>query len=285
MKKPYLYTIVLITILFLISCSSAPKNSGYIYEMRIYAETDLETGNKEASKGNFNLSLSMLKESKRKGILTDDSSLIIRSALSLGNVLFSVGQDEEAFSEWNAALAEAQKLNDSELLSISKIFIARGRLISGRAGAQPVLDEVTREAVNVKTDKLYVAFSWQVKGLALRELKNYNEAENAVKQSLAIHDKEKIFENASYDWYLIGSIRSLSGNTAGALEALETAIDYDRRIENSWGIAASWRAVGDVYRKNGRINESNEAYNRAKNIYAAMKNEDEVAEIEKRMKN
>jgi tetratricopeptide (TPR) repeat protein len=282
MKKQYFYVVLII--LTVTSCSSAPKNTGYTYEMRIYAEADLETGNKEAAKGNFNISINMLKESKRKGILTDDSSLIIRSGLSLGNVLFSVGQEEEAFSEWEAALVEAQKLDNSELLSVSKIFIARGRLISGRTGAQPVLDEVTREAVNIKTDKLYIAFSWQVKGLALRELKNYDEAENAVKQSFAIHDKGKNSENASYDWYLIGSIRSLAGNTEGALEALEKAIDYDRRVENSWGLAASWRAIGDVYRKIGRSDESNEAYNRSKNIYAAMKNEDAAAETEKRIK-
>jgi tetratricopeptide (TPR) repeat protein len=122
-----------------------------------------------------------------------------------------------------------------------------------------------------------------VRGLCLREIKSYTEAEDAIKRSLNIHEKGKYLEKAGYDWYLIASIRSLSGNTSGALEALESALEFDRRVENSWGLAADWRAMGVVYKKSGKTQEARESYLHAIEIFNALQNKDEVEETEKRM--
>jgi len=276
---------LLILILSFGSCSTSAKNTGDVYNLRAYAEKGIQAADKEAVQGNYTNAYALLTEYKRMAVLSDAPSLISRVCLSMGNVLFSMGEIDEAFSEWERAVLEAQKSKNSELLSVSKIFKAKGSLLSGRIAAQSVLDEVNRESVNIKKDALYTAFSWQVKGLALRALGSYREAETAFKSSLAIHEKEKTLENASYDWYTIASIRSLAGNSQGAIEALESAITMDRRIENSWGLAASYRAMGDVYRKAGKTQEALDAYARAKGIYEALKNDDEVSEIEKKMRN
>ena len=268
-----------------VSCSTTPKNSGDVYTLRSDAEAMLEIVNKDAGRGNFENALIMIDECKQTAILTDDSSLIIRSCLSRGNVLLALGRTDEAFAEWEVAVGEAQRFGNAELLSVSKIFRARGNLVSGGAGAQVVLDEVNRESLNIKNDLLYRAFSWQVRGLALRSLGKYSEAKDAVKNSLEIHERGRYLENASYDWYVIASICSLDNDTAGALAALDASMALDRRIENSWGLAASWRAKGDVYRKAGRNNEADEAYRRALAIYTAMANEGEIAETERRIRN
>ena len=275
--------IITAALLLQASCSSRPKNSGDVVDIRILAEKELALANREAGRGNFETAHALLLECKQRAILVDDVSLMIRSGLSLGNVLFTLGSRNEAFAEWEQAIALAQKHGNRELLSVSKVYFARGRLLSGGASAQTILDEVNSEAVNIKADKLYIAFSWQVKGLALRELRSFREAEDAVKRSLDIHEKEIYLENASYDWYLIASIRSLSGNTSGALQALESSIALDRRVENTWGLAADWRAMGDVHRKAGNNNEAMEAYQRSMAIFTAMGRDREAAEIKKRM--
>jgi tetratricopeptide (TPR) repeat protein len=270
---------------FIFSCSSRPKNTGDVNQIRAQTEKELALANREAGRGSYEVAQGLLEECKRKAILADDWGLIIRCGLSLGNVLFSIGGNDAAFSEWEKAVQLAEKHGNKELLSVSKIYSARGALISGGASAQAVLDEVNREAANIKNDKLYLAFSWQAKGLAYRAMGSFREAENAVKQSLAIHENEKYLDNASYDWYTIASIRSMSGNSQGAIDALEEAVKLDRRIENSWGLAANWRAMGDVYRRAGNSQAANEAYLRAKEIYTAMKKYGDAAEIDKRMEN
>ena len=277
------FIIICAVILIFSGCSSAPKNRGDINNLRRQAENLLEMGNRESGRGNYETALIMLGEAKRNAILSDDPSVIVRCTLSRANVLYSLSRIDEAFDEWEAAIAEAQKSANRELLSVTRIFLSRGNLVTQRASAQSVLDEVNREQSNIKTDKLYIAFSWQVKGLALRALGSYKEAEDAIKRSLEIHEKERYLENASYDWYTIASIRSLAGNTQGALQALESSIAIDRRIENSWGLAASWRAMGDVYRKAGSEQEALEAYYRARAIYEALGNSYETAEIDRKI--
>ncbi|MCL2244508.1 MAG: tetratricopeptide repeat protein [Treponema sp.] len=265
------------------SCSTSPKNSGDVTDIRILTEKELASANREAGRGNLEIAFGLLTGCKTRAIMVDDTSLMIRSGLSLGNTLFSLGRNEEAFAEIEKAVAMAQNHGDSELLSISRIFLARGRLITGGASAQSVLDEVNRYAGNIRKDRLYIAFSWQVRGLALRELGSFAEAENSVRRSLDIHVKDKYLENAAYDWYMIASIRSLAGNASGAVQALESSLDLDRRVENTWGLAANWRAMGDVHRRAGKSKEAAEAWQRSRAIFAAMGNDYEVAEIDKRL--
>ena len=96
------------------------------------------------------------------------------------------------------------------------------------------------------------------------------EAENAVKKALDIHVKNLRLEDAAYDWFLIASIRSVAGDYDGALEALGTAISFDRRAENGFGLASSWQAIGDVNDKAGKTEDARAAWQRAAEIYRAI---------------
>jgi len=286
LKIKNIFVIISIALLtpVIFSCSSKPKNQGEISQYRVQAEMLLESGNRETGKGNYDNALILINESKRLATLADDPSLIIRSGLSRANVIYSLGRTDEAFAQWGQAVAEAQKFGNSELLSAAKIYLARGELISGKKTAQSVLDIVGSEQSNIKINQLYTAVSWQVRGLALHSLGKYKEAEDAFMQSAEIHEKSLYFENASYDWYSIASSRSLSGDLNGAIQALEKSIEIDRRIENSWGLAASWRAMGDVYRKAGREQDAQAAYSRSISIYRAMGNNYEISQTELRMR-
>jgi tetratricopeptide (TPR) repeat protein len=278
-------SIFILSIIFgLYSCSTAPKDTGDINILRKSVETGLESANGEVGQGNFTNAENFLIEYKRMAVLSDDPSLIIRVCLSYGNVLLSLGKTKEAYAEWDQAIAEAQKSGNKELLSVAKIFKARGNLLTEKATPQSVIDEVNREIVNIKNN-LYIAYSWQTKGLAQRAVGLYREAEESIKKSLDIHEKGKALENASYDWYTIASIRSLAGNTQGALQALESAVTLDRRIENSFGLAADWKAMGDIYRKMGRNEDALEAYKRSRAIFKALGNEKEVTDVDNRMRN
>ena len=267
MKKICKLCIAAIVIIF-ISCSSAPKRPLQIDDLRKQAESGLELGTKAATGGDFSNALLLITEAKRKAILVDDSSLIIRTSLAHGNVLLSVQRTDEAFAEWDAAIAEAQRIGNAELISVCRIFRAKGLLLSGRDTAANVLDIIVREHSNIKI-RYYTAFSLQTKGLALRALGSYSLAEEALKGALVIHEKDRYLEYASYDWYIIASARSLAGNYEGAIQALEASMAIDRRIENSWGLAASWNAMGDVYGKMGRTVEADAAYARSRAITEA----------------
>jgi len=282
-----IYVFMFLIALVFTSCSTKPKVTEDIYNLRVFAERGLESANKEIAQGNFRTADSLLSEYKRLAILVDDPSLIARVCLSYGNALFYLGKREDAFEQWDEAEREAKRADNAELLSVSRIYRARGNLMSEKADIKAILEEAEKESKNIKKDPFFVAYSWQVRGLAQRALGNLDAAEEAMRKSLAIHERQRSLENCSFDWYTIASIHSLKKENEKAIKALEKAIEIDRRIENSWGLAASYRAMGDVYRNDKKEDKALEAYNRAKSIYIALKIDDKVllGDIEKRIRN
>jgi tetratricopeptide (TPR) repeat protein len=276
--------VFLLCLLLGAACSSLPKSTGDVYETRNLAEAQLDLGNKEADRGNYETALLLCDEAMRLAISADSVSLRVRAGLSRGNVLFALGRAEAASAGWEAALAEAEKRGSPELVSVSRVHLARGRLLAApdAAAAQSVRDEVSREMGGIG-DRLYTAFAWNVIGLSEKELGRYAEAEDALKRALDIHEKDRCLEQAAYDWYLIASFRSLSGNYEGARQALEDAMILDRRVENSYGLATDWRALGDVFKKSGKAAESREAYLRSAEIFRALGNDEGAADVGKRM--
>jgi tetratricopeptide (TPR) repeat protein len=62
----------------------------------------------------------------------------------------------------------------------------------------------------------------------------------------------------------------VAGRYDEAVEALETAISFDRRAENGYGLASDWLALGEVYAKAGKTAESGAAKERAAAIFKAI---------------
>ena len=275
--------IIILTIISLIpACSTPPKNPGDVFDIRKQAETHLELGSRDADRGSFETALLKLDEAMKLAVAVDDPGLRIRVGLSRGNVLFSLDRSKEAEEAWNGALGEAERVGNSELAVVSRIHIAWGKvLLTERAdlpaAAQSVRDEVSRDMSVIK-DRYYTAFAWTIIGLAEKELGRYEPAEAAVRRALDIHEKDLYFELAAHDWFRIASFRSIAGNQHGALQALESAIAFDRRVENSWGLASDWQGMGIVYRHMGNAEASRAAYLRAAEIFKAFGSSEAAAE-------
>ena len=278
---------VFLVLLVIPACSTAPKNPGDIYQLRRQAEAQLGIGNREADRGSPHVAIVVLDEAMRLAVAADNPGLRIRVGLSRGNALLSLDRRDEAEECWNRALAEAERAGNNELAAVCRIYIARGKLLSpeGKSSAQSIRDDVSRNLVLIKSDRLYTAFAWTIVGLAEKELGRYAQAESAVRNSLDIHEKDRYLELAAYDWFIIASFRSLAADYKGARQALETAIAFDRRIENSWGLATDWRAYGDVCRKAGDQAAARDAYSRAAEIFHAIGNGQAADEARSRAEN
>jgi len=276
---PVIYYLLFTACCLLSSCSTAPKITGDVYEMRNDAEDQLEQGNRQADRGNYAAALVFVSEAVRLAVITDNSSLLIRSGLSRGNVLFALGRAQEADDAWNEALKEAEFAGNGELAAVCRVHITRGRLLVFDDVAQQAREDIARDMVLIKSDEMYIAFAWTVIGLAEKRLNNYAAAEDAVRRALAIHEKARNLELAAYDWFMIASFRSLSGNTDGAVKALENALGYDRRTENSWGLANDWQALGDVQKKAGNREAAAAAYARAAAIFRALGNNEAAGKV------
>ena len=284
--------LLLFVLAFLGACSTAPKRPAEVFTIQKQTETQLNLANHEADRGNYQASLELLEEAQRLAVSTDRSPLLIRVWLARGNVLLSLGRVEEAQALWETALAEAERADHRALMAACRIYQARALLLlagsRGASQAEEVKSRINGELGFLKGDPLNTALGWTVIALAEQSLSRWAEAERALERALEIHDKERYLELAAYDWYLIASIRSVSGRYGPALEALAQAMVFDRRAENSHGLGMDWRALGDVQTKAGRPEEAAAAYRRSADIFRAIgleKNAEEaVGRIEPRLR-
>ena len=273
---------LLLTLLFG-ACSSVPKRPPEVFSIQSMADTLIGQANKEADHGNYQEALILLDEARRLAISTDRPALRIRVNLARANAMYALGQIDNAERVWRVAEIEAEFSGEPLLASACRVYRARSMILAGRADPTETLDLVLTEQNKLKNDKLLYAVSWTVKGIAEKELGYYAEAEKSIMNALSIHTRGNYLEQAAYDWYLIASIRSVAGDYQGALDALNRAIGFDRRAENSFGLAMDWAAIGDVFLKNGNAGAANMSWRRSAEIFRALDKEAMAREVESRV--
>ena len=276
---------------FFSACSSAPRMPEEVFVIRNTAANHLNLANYNASQGRFEDALIILEEAWRLALSTDDPPLRVNAATSRGSILFSLGRYEEAFAAWENASVEGEASGLRLPAARARIYSIRARLVqlsnaypeggqAADAEAGRLREQVLQELAVVRADTGAVAAGYLTLGMAEKQLRRWAEAENAAVRALGIYERSRLLEDAAYAWFIIASIRSVSGNHNAALEALRTAISFDRRAENGFGLASSWHAMGDVYRNAGRSGESQAAHRRAADIYRAIGLYDRAEELE-----
>jgi len=256
-------------------CSSAPKKATEVFTDRNTAIKQLNLANFNANRGLYEEALAILEEARKLALSTDDPPLRLKTSISRGNFLFALGRNTEAFAEWESAANEGDASGEPVLAALARIYSIRAKIVlldtdAGTANAQELKGQLNREMTTVKSDSNATAVANITLAFAEKQMGNWVDAENAVKKALSYHEGETLLEDAAYDWFLIASIRSLAGNYDSSLTALRTAISFDRRAENGFGLASSWQATGDVLSKAGRGAEAASAWGRAAEIYRAI---------------
>ena len=283
-----LFTILFSLFIFLFSCSTAPDRPEEILTERTMVARQLDLANQTANRGRFNDALLILDDARRFAISVDDPPLLIRTAISRGNILFALGRHEEAFFEWEAALEEAESSGNPSLASLARVYNARGRLIllagssadaaaSGNqmAEAMEIRDQIRSFITTLEPNTRDQAAGNLILGMAEKELGNYAEAERTARLSLDYHVKNLFLEEAAYDWFFIASVYSVSNRFDDALAALNNSISYDRRAENGYGLDSSWQAVGEVYLRKDPYGEASRqdavrAFQRSRDIFSSL---------------
>ncbi len=262
----------------LAGCSSAPKRPPEVFTNRNAAAGQIDLANRSAARGDYVNAQLFLVEAWNLAVSTDDPETRVRVLLARGNVYYNSGDTERAVADWGAALAESGEAGNESLASTARVYLARSTLAEGsgiqglteeerKARATEALATVRREIGSIKGNQLYTAFAWKVEGLCYKELGEWKVAEDAVKKAADIHDGRHYLEDAAYDWYLIASIRSKSGNLPAARSAMNKALSFDRRAENANGLGMDWLAIGMIEEKAGNKEKALEAYRRSGDIF------------------
>ncbi len=262
-------TVAVILLLSFASCSSAPKRPMSVTGAADKAYVFFESGNEGLTKGDLRQAGKDLEKAYNIAVSIDDSSLLCR--VSLSAIVYKIlkgdienGESDGPFSSYSCndllSMAEdfASRTENALLKDICPVYHAR-ILLSGN----PVPVENAEKAVSVIEGKdkifakepFYLGFYYRTMGDALRVLEKYQEAGAMYEKAAEIHLKDRYLYELGVDWYSCAAVRSLAGNKKTALEAVDTALKYDRAAENTFAIASDYEAYARILLKHSPSRE------------------------------
>jgi tetratricopeptide (TPR) repeat protein len=254
------------------ACSSAPPPKEEIFEKRNQAARYLEFGNRYFRDAMFDQALRFYDLAREYYASLDDREGQTVSLNSIGKVRFLAGDPDGAMEEYRKALALAESTDRPDLLlqtsnNIGEVHIRRGENDEAAELFRKTLDRHEFRAAG----SLELAVLYHNRGVVLRNLGDDEAALGEAEKAAAMNREAKRFEELASNHYLMSSVHLKREDHSEALRHAEIALEYDKKMENSLGIAQDLAAVGTIYEKTGKMEEAHDMYTRAFLVYRSLR--------------
>ncbi|MFH1829458.1 MAG: tetratricopeptide repeat protein [Pseudomonadota bacterium] len=233
-------------------------------------------GNELYYQGDYEGAARMYDRAKIKALSVDDRSGVADSLNNLGQ-LYLVAKDYSAAQE---KFSQAKEINDeignrnglsANYLNLGFISIKRG----DPEGAMNEFDEslkLCREDV----DRACEAQALNAKGLAAFKMGDYERAEKLFLAALDIAKALKRHMIAAACFQNMGKLREAQDALDSALSYYERALEQDRMVEYSLGIAEDLTNMARIYEKLGQLPNARDALERTFAVYVQFGLKDET---------
>jgi len=257
MKKSLVYTIsglIIAGSMIFSACSSSPKRAMQINTVYSACKSTLENANSAILGGNYDKAKAMLSQAQTQAISIDNYDLLISVNLAYVSLCLSMNPpDTEAAMDYLEAACgfipfSAYNDHNKALCTMAKLRIAIANN-SVSLDFNGLLKELKEAQKELGSDPFNQAQCMSILGDLYRIKNDYANAEKAYTDAAKLFTSERYLSEIGITWYKIAQNRSLSGNKKGALEALNTAIYYDRCAENSMALGSDYYIKGVILLK------------------------------------
>jgi tetratricopeptide (TPR) repeat protein len=264
------------------ACSSAPPAPDAVFEKRNQASRNLESGNRHFREARYAEALEFYALALDGYTAMDDSEGRVTALNSIGKVFFlsgdvparagGVGNTERAFSSYREAYSLAKRLESPRFVlqsanNLAEVHIRRGE----NAAALELLEDTLGQRGVRDFSSLELAVLYHNTALVLRNLERYGEALEAAMRARDMNRGAKRFGELASNYYIMSSIYFRQGVLGEARGAAGSALEYDKRMENSLGIAEDLLALGSIEEKGGDVSAAYDMYKRAFLVYRSLK--------------
>ena len=232
-----------LSLLTLASCSTAPQKSDTVTTMKSQAAQDSITGDSYFRQGRFDLALQFFQKSLNENTAVDNGEGVIQSYNAIGKTYMALGSLDRAEEIFLAARDRARS-GAPELLFVStnnlgELYLARAEPQKALALFEEALAMPAASRTNAQTGVLYHNL-----GTAEKDLGDAAKALAYYGKSLGINLSNKFTEQAAANYYMMAAVHSKNGDFEEAGKDAFLALEADKKIENSPGIAQDLYALG-----------------------------------------
>ena len=274
--KGFYFLLIMLFLFF--SCSSAPKRVMLVTDSTNLAYSRLEEADASIVSGKFERAYNQLSSAYSLALSVDNTVLLCKIVLSgivlkIANPDFidaldesetSVVQNESFLSlSKDELLVFAKKLasrssEQNTLSSLCSVYdvriqlenektLSEGNISSQNMNVYLALLEKAKPALS--KEAFYLAYLYRTMGEVCMAGGKFGEAQKNYSEAAKIHTKERYLNEIGLDWYCVARAYSQGGNKKAAVDAILTALKYDRDAENTRGIAADYMAYSKILLK------------------------------------
>lgn len=263
----------------LFSCSSGPKRSMLITTVLNSCNSSLEAANGAILSGDYEKAQGLLSTAQNQAVSIDNSDLLI--SVNLAYISLCLSYNPPRTDDAKLYLTKMEKLiepSNNKKYSESLFCMAKTRILIAEKkdieNIDSIIEEMDKALKGFKDDSYNLAQCYSIIGDLYRINSDYKSAQKYYEDSVKIYTNEHYLSEIGITWYKIAQNYSLSGNKKGALEALNSAIYYDRCAENSMALGADYYIKGVILLKgnptSAEIEKANDALIHSAEIYNAI---------------
>ena len=284
MKKSLIFAAVLSPLLiFTTACSSGPKRQMSITTVKDSCKDSIESANACILNGNYQQAESILEVARSQALSIDNYDLLL--SVSLAHVSLFLSYNPPEIEKAKLYVEEAYSLvpdtankKESELLcamSEARILVAQNDV---QSNFNKIIDKIDDAKKIFKSNPYNHAQCDSILGDVYRLAGKYKEADKIYNEAAKLFTEQRYLSEIGITWYKIAQNHSQSGNQKGALEALNTAIHYDRLAENSMALGADYYIKAVILLKGNPSEkdraEAKKSLQHSAEIYSAINMED-----------
>lgn len=258
----------MLAVVIVTGCSSAPDPSEDTTEILSQANEYLSTGSEYFARGENVVALQFYELALQSYLSIDDVTSAAVAYSSIGAVLSATGRIDEARQSLDEAYGLASALGEQALSA--QVNINRGEL-ELRAGdvelARSFLEAALLEEAGLADGDRALLF--HNLGAVYARDNDATRASTLIARALELNENEGRWSEAASNYYMLASLASRAGDHDRAYELAQTALEYDKRAENSIGIAIDLEALAAIEEHRGNLESSYQYLVRAVRVYVA----------------
>ncbi len=247
-----------------LSCSTAPKNNGPIYQKRNQAADYGKQADSLFAAGNYPDALSFYRRALENNISIDHDEGVIVSRNAIGRTYAASGLAAEAKEEYDKALALAKRLKRPALQAQS--ITGKAELLLSAGKTKEALALLAEAQPLASGDEASMAIIHHNYGIAYKQEGNYPEAITRLNLAMILNIKLKRLTETASNYYLLSSVHLKAGNLREARLYAQRALQADKKIENSMSIASDYYALGKISLAEGKDEEAYFSFEKAFSI-------------------
>lgn len=254
--------VLVLCVLILISCSSAPKRAMKIYETYDVASQLYQNANTLITIGNYTDAATNLQQAYTMAVSIDCSSLVSKICLSGVSLKLAVPKDFkmpaitsglpilhlESANLYSMAVDAAERSDEKDfLVAVCKIFRAqiylKNKIVSEY---DSILDDLRSSEKAVSKDPFYSGILDRTLGDLYAVEKKYSQAADCYRKACKVHLDNRYVYEIGQDYYYLARVQSLNGDKKSACDSILSALKHDRDSENTSAIATDYYAYASI---------------------------------------